>query len=483
MPQYASNGGCGGFFRLARDDVKTRCVASLRITNYNAHFMNTPLYALKWAKSKKLLDAFIERHNAGRPLADQLRANHKTLAEKLLFLFSAMLAGHQAYGAGLRPGTPLPLLRTNNAQLRDLMGCSERTVINLRTRLKASGLIVREVFHGTNAQYEMQLAAGVLHVEQRGAGPENITWSFAANPAMLQSGMTQTLRHTVSSTGQVSNQLIELDGASFQPVPAIAGPAEVLPVENRSGLVEKANEPVEKPHPGSEPDTKPATQRTGYDTAETPTGTPPGCAAPPAPDSSGEPPSSPPQTFREVVSGLEQQFQNAIARHVQVIYTCAMLQLYTDKWIGDEVAERTRAALAEYFAYTTPDRYAAGAAEIIERITLVRRWIERAPEGQNRWVPLPDVYFDFRNDRGFRATKPWYKKHVAAKAGIKANELLTKAMQQYTKALQPGAPISVAETYRKISQRLGKHDRALLDRFHQQIAQLNERNAATATGG
>ncbi|NUO01737.1 MAG: hypothetical protein HUU01_14115 [Saprospiraceae bacterium] len=454
-----------------------------------------PLYALKWAKSKLLLDAFIEQYNAGRKLGEQLRANHKTLAEKLLFLYSAMLAREQAYGSGPTPGAPLPLLRTNNAQLCEMMGCSERTIINLRARLKASKLITHEIFHGSNAQYEMALASAVMHVEQRGAGPENLTWSFSANPAPPHNDKAQTLRHTVTSTGQVSNQLIELDGAPFQRIARIGESAGICPVENCSGGVENVRKSVEKPLPGSEPGAKPGTGKTGYDTATTPTGTPPHSAAPPAATAetvvaSGaqfleEPPATAPKTFREAVAGLSRQVQTAIERHVQVIYTCAMLQLYADKWIADEVAERAKAALAEYFAYTTPDRYAAGSTEIIERILLVRKWIERAPEGEKRWVPLPDLYFDFRTPKGFSATKPWFKKHIKCKADIKANELLTKAVNEYLKALAPGAVIGPSETYRKISQRLGKYDRALLDRFHHQISQLNHErnaNATTATG-
>lgn len=453
-----------------------------------------PLYALKWAKSKQLLDAFIEQYNAGKRLSEQLRANHKTLAEKLLFLYSAMLAREQAYGAGPTPGAPLPLLRTNNAQLCGLMGCSERTIINLRGRLRASKLIQREIFHGSNAQYEIQLAHSVLHVEQRGAGPENLTWSFSANPVLTQNDKAQSLRHTVTSTRQVSNQLIELDGASFQRIARIGEPAGIWPVENCAGDVENAGQSVENPLPGSEPGAKPGTGKTGYDTAATPTGTPPRCAAPPAgADNSGDasgnadfletPPATAPKTFREAVAGLSHQVQTAIERHIQVIYTCAMLQLYADKWIADEVAERAKAALAEYFTYTTPDRYAAGSTEIIERILLVRKWIERAPEGEKRWVPLPDLYFDFRTEKGFRATKPWYKKHIKCKADIKANELLTKAIKEYLKALEPGATTGPSEAYRKISQRLGKYDRALLDRFHHQISELSyDRNGTKATG-
>jgi len=441
-----------------------------------------PLYALKWAKSKKLLDTYIEQYNAGRKLSEQLRANHKTLAEKLLFLYSAMLAKEQAWGSGFQPGTPLPLLRTNNAQLRDMLGCSERTIINLRARLKASKLIVCEVFHGSNAQYEMQLCPDVLHVEEQGKGPANLTWSFSANPAPPQSGMTQTLRHTVTSTLPVTNQLKELSGALLQRIAANTGAAGVQPVENSAEGVETAEKSVEKPLTGSERGTRPVTGGTGYDTAATQAGTPPDSAAPPA-EYLETPPSSAPKTFSEAVAGLSQRVQTAIERHVQVIYTCAMLQLYADKWITDDVAERAKAAIAEYFTYTTPDRYAAGAGEIIERIMLVRKWIARAPEGENRWVPLPDLYFDFRTTTGFSATKPWYRKHIRAKADIKANELLTKAVNEYLKALEPGAAIGPSEAYRRISQRLGKHDRALLDRFHHQISALsNDRNTAKATG-
>src|SRR5690606_14719491 len=130
-----------------------------------------------------------------------------------------------------------------------------------------------------------------------------------------------------------------------------------------------------------------------------------------------------------------------------------------DKWISDEEAERGRARLAEYFTYAHPDGWPGGAAEILERIMLVRKWIERGrKEDKKRWVPLPSDYFDIRNRTGFRATKKWYKDHTKAKAEIKANELLTKAVKEYLKSREPGAVRGPSETYRRISQRLGKYD-------------------------
>ena len=105
-------------------------------------------YQIKWRKSKKLLDAYIERYNADKPLREQLRAPHKALAQHLLFLYSAAIAREQAYGVGIAEMSTLPMLRTNNAQLADAMGCNERSIQNHRKRLKAAKVILEEVFHG-----------------------------------------------------------------------------------------------------------------------------------------------------------------------------------------------------------------------------------------------------------------------------------------------------------------------------------------------
>ncbi len=438
------------------------------------------LYSIKWRKSKMLLDRFIERYNAGKPLKDQLRSAHKGLAEYLLFLYGSALNNEQAYGGGILIGEALPNLRTNNNQLADALGCSERTVINLRSRLKAAGIITSEVFHGSNAQYEVELSPLVVHIGERG-NPDNIIHQFipgfqqrasaSAGPA-FSPPMAQTLRHTVTSTEQVTNQLIKLSGADFQDSAENQPFAPDSSVENGGKPQEFRQNAVENPllraenlPSGSGPGTGQEPE-TGYETPASKAGTPPQVAA--------HPPAKAPQTFNRAVYGLPKALRERIRRHVDVIWTCASLKLYADKWICDEEAERARAVLAEYFVYAKPERFGAGAAEILERIALVRRWIEQGPlKKQKRFVPLPGKYFDFRNEKGFTATKTWYKGHVKAKADIKANELLTKAIKQYLASLENGAQVGPHEAYRRISQRLGKINRELLDRFHEQIAELS----------
>ncbi|MEZ4991869.1 MAG: hypothetical protein R2824_15720 [Saprospiraceae bacterium] len=454
-----------------------------------------PGFAVKWHKSKKLLESYIERYNTGKRLSEQLRSNHKKLAEYLLHIYRLAIDAENAFGEGIHQNRPLPLLRTNNQQLAAEMGCTDRTIINLRARLKAAGVIKREIFHGTNAQYEIEFSEQVLHLQHKGE-PDNAIHHFVPGAAPSQqhkpgtaaptpkTGMTKSFRHTVTSTGPVTNQLIELSGANFQPEPENQSVVAAQAVGDGGEPVENAPEPVENPQMGIGRVTKPEL-RTGYETAA-PDGqnSPPVAARPPAEDLDPvTPPEFAPDTVAEALAGLSEAAQTTIRRHLLVIWTCINLNLYPDKWISEGETERGQARLAEYFTYAHPDGWPGGAAEIIERVMLVRKWIERGrKEDKKRWVPLPADYFDFRNPTGFRATKKWYKDHMRAKAEIKANELLTKAVKEYLRSHQDGAKYGPSEAYRRIKQRLGKYDQSLLERFHAQIANHASTNSSQAEG-
>ena len=448
------------------------------------------LYQLKWRKSKDLLDKFIADYNQNRPVREQLRANHKALAQYLLFIYSAYLQKEQAYGDKISVDKALPLLRTNNVQLSKAIGCSERTVINLRERLRVAGVITKEVFRGSNASYGVELSASIIYLQEVG-NPNNVIHLFP--------GMAKSLRHTVTSTIQVTKELIELSGVDFQQTADFQSNELILAVDKgveSRGIPENV---VEKRQNSSSQGTKQGTG-TGYEDDSHAKGTPPPVAAAPPKATKGRGVDSvagvpnqprvadpktarPPQNLHEALVDKTKEVADSIRRQVQVIWTCALLNLYDDKWIADEEAERAKAAIAEYFIYTTPDRFSGGAAEIIDRIMLVRGWIERGQaKGERRWVPLPSRYFDFRNKTGFTATKKWFKGHIKAKADMKAKELVSKAVKEYLRAQEPGAKIGPSETYRRISQRLGKYDSDLLDRFHERITNLNEPEQARAVG-
>ena len=256
---------------------------SEKFVNY---YEQTSKYSVKWAKSRKLLEAQLLTYNTGKALHQQLRSAHQALAEKLLYLYSVALHYHQAYVGLLVPGTtPLPALWVNNVQLSQMLNCSERTVQNLRLRLRTSGIITREVWHGTNSQYELFLSPQVLHLQLGGDPNNQIAQFFAATPAPLTSPQAQTLRHTVTSkTILETNKLNKLSGADCQQAPAPGLGAESDPDSQsldgslgRKSLVENLQQ-NDVPELFS-----------GYETtSDTPPGTtPPVAAAPPKPS---EPP-------------------------------------------------------------------------------------------------------------------------------------------------------------------------------------------------
>jgi len=498
-------------------------------------------YELKWAKSKKLLREYVQRYNAGRPLREQLRSIHLKLAEYLLYIYGISLYKDQAFGDRLQPGSPLPPLYTNNVQIANEMEYSERTAINHRARLKLAGIILREQFHGSNGSYEIDINPVIMHLQDR-QGPDNSVHLFATQGVTKQNvsviASTEASEnfspYSIRLQKQVTNQLNKLSGADFQQSPDFQSIERNPTVEKVDMSVETESHSVENPQQNVCLDTKQDTGA-GHETSRAPQVTPPPIAAAPPKDpapGAGEagptllsdflrerfgvkltqkpaaapepttapppadpepapaeappagPPATPPGTFAEAVMGLQRDLVERIRRHVITIWICALSELYSDQWVHESERERTMAILAEYFIYAHPDRYAAGASEIIERIILVKRWIARGQAaGSKRWVPIPSVYFDHRNDRGFTRTKAWYQKHIRAKAEIKSTELTTKAVRQYAASLAPGAKVGPSETYRLLSQRLGKHGKELLDRFHQQISEINAATSQTAPSG
>lgn len=138
-----------------------------------------PHYEIKLEKSRKLLMEFVDRYNAGRPLREQIRDSHLTLLSYLMYLYNLAIQSHQVYVGALQEGVTLPTLFTNNVQLAKRLGTNERTIINRRARLRAAGLIKREVFHGSNGQYELELAPWVIHLQRRG-NPDNQVARFTA---------------------------------------------------------------------------------------------------------------------------------------------------------------------------------------------------------------------------------------------------------------------------------------------------------------
>ncbi|TSE02416.1 hypothetical protein, partial [Aquimarina algiphila] len=91
--------------------------------------------------------SFIDNHNRNKSrLKDRLNANHRATAELMTRLYAKQL--NQAIAKGTDITGKLPGFRTFNPSLATCKGCTVRTIINHKERLKTAGFIIKEIHHG-----------------------------------------------------------------------------------------------------------------------------------------------------------------------------------------------------------------------------------------------------------------------------------------------------------------------------------------------
>ncbi|MEL6393357.1 MAG: hypothetical protein AAFR97_11440, partial [Bacteroidota bacterium] len=413
---------------------------------------------LRIGKSRQATRLAIEQINGqATGLGTKLRTAHQALLDKLLYYYGKQLASVQSYGNWDHNSNTLPSLRTNNKQLSKALNCSTRTIINLRRRLKMAGLIAEE-WRGSNSSYDLWLSLDLLHLETVG-DPTNLA------PAYLPP--VKTLRHTVSCTvTRNTNKLNELSGG----LSAQVTEDQILLQKSAVDKSSEAAQMAEKP------------QNIGRDTGS---GYKASKAKPAAPTrdqrdtpakklrQKGTPQRELPDRLDVVMAHLPRADKHKLQRLSLFMWQAAKTSLYADAWLDERQEELGRIALAEYLAYSSPRLWKSGARQVADRIELVRRWIERRHKaGKKAFVPIPEVYFDFRNEKGFRVTKSWYLQHRLNLRRIKDQEILTKAVKEYLRSLEDGAAVGPQEALRRCLQRLGKRSPELAERFKEQIVNL-----------
>ncbi|TSE02882.1 hypothetical protein FOF46_30370, partial [Aquimarina algiphila] len=91
--------------------------------------------------------AFIDRHNEKHDqLTERLNANHRATAELITRLYAKQL--NHAVSLGEDISEQLPGFKTFNPSLASCKGCTVRTIINHKERLKAAGFISKEIHRG-----------------------------------------------------------------------------------------------------------------------------------------------------------------------------------------------------------------------------------------------------------------------------------------------------------------------------------------------
>ncbi len=389
----------------------------------------------------KALDQFIGRYNLDAVKhSDKIRAGAILTARELLRIYGISLLK-----ASSLPGfdqSRLPSLQTNNQQLASLVKCSSRSVQRYIKKLIAAGIITAKKFRGTNANYELWIKSEILSVGQR-KGVENSKSEVKMPLAQAKKMQSESVVYPQKMpscpdtySGNFKNNLI-------------IGVETVDNSKNSGNIFWKHTENCFKNFFfGNEK------------------------------SSAAAAPHSPGDETRKIASRVDQSngtgpaaydptCDNFHRMYVQLFWMMARNLLYKDTDLTESQVQIAQRLIGNLYAPVKKEHIDKIHKIYIERLSLVSKYLAKDPE--RRFVPLPYIYFDTKNQKGFVGTKYWYEKHQARKKAVMLELALSAAIRKFTKnekreILKRKPQLRV---FRECENTLGKlGDPSLLTRFH-----------------
>ncbi len=340
--------------------------------------------------------SFIDRYNIRQTqLTQKLNANQRATAELVVRLYLKQL-NKASQLDNLDPDN-LPGFNTYNESLAKCKGCTKRTIINHKERLKQSGFITRE--------------------EHRGKGGVEI-W---LNPVVLGlAKLSINYGDNVVKIGDVASLFYE-KAKNFHPL--VHEQQEQL---NNNSKVDKSGTQISGRHGYGVPYGHESGKATGTgheqdkNTEEN--------ANPSSKQQLKAPERHCKAEKQEQVAGAGRIFLLSLIRQ---FWDYARKVLYADLIIS-EPEEREILNLIWESVYgklqwnATEKEWLKYQDTAFNRINMVARWMSRSPD---HWIPKPHIYFHPNNERnGFKKTWQWYLKQETLKIEIR-NQLLLQQVK------------------------------------------------------
>ena len=157
----------------------------------------------------------------------------------------------------------------------------------------------------------------------------------------------------------------------------------------------------------------------------------------------------------------------SLTLYVSLLWNLAKNLLYKDTYLTPRQEEIGQKLLYEWYEPVSTDSLTHVHQIYVERIGLVRKFIDKDPE--KRYVQLPYRYFDTTNPDGFTGTKKWWEKYRQHKAETRDKLILHAQIRRFVnnekKDLEKQKPR--LSLYRECETRVGKlGDASLLQQFH-----------------
>lgn len=382
----------------------------------------------------KVLDQFVKTHNSNSDtLSNHLRQPIVATAKEIIKIYAlSLLKAHKVQPLEL---DNIPPLETNSAQLAKMANVSNRTIRRHIQRLLDANVLTEKVFKGRKANYELRFNSNILlisgikvvnkdqfeeHDQKKEttdnqffktslrttcpqSNPSNNSYInnviIAVNKNLQRSSLSLTSHYfTGNESSNKFSRYVEKEGAKQTNEPLTQGtPGAKKNVPKNAEISEKCssnpydlqNNVVEKEGQSKE------VRKQAKDTA----------------------------------SMLETSCFSSLNLYVNSLWNLSKETIYKNTFLTEHQELRAKELLRDWYEPVAEPNLAKVHNIYVQRIELVRKYL--AKDTENRYVQLPDRYFDVTNKYGFTGTKAWYETHIRAKRKTRLKLILHAQIRRF----------------------------------------------------
>ncbi len=355
-------------------------------------------FSTVFQSTKTYIDTYNEKQKETKA---KLNSNHRATAEWIIRLYLKQLNNAITLGDHTED---MQGFRTYNTSLSSCKGCTTRTILNHKTRLKAAGFITKEINHG-NTGIELWINEAVIKPQNTPITEQKTSEKpvLKINPLESKAKNFRTLVHEQQE--QINNNSnVDKCITREKEAPACSLGATDKNDRNIGMNIRKRR--------ALKTETQKKQTRGRAKISENRT----------------EDPKNDTKTLR---NGIETAF---LIELVQRFWQYTKGVLYPDLELSQpEIISIQRLIWVSVFhgfkKHTTINDLKKNQEILYKRVDMVHRWRSR---NANRWIPSPDVYFSPENTRnGFNTTYDWYLKNELLKQQIKREIIIQKAEQEW----------------------------------------------------
>ncbi len=359
-----------------------------------------------FTKTKNYIDIHNNKHEE---LKKRLNANHRATAELITRLYAKQL--NRAVSLGKDIKTQLPGFKTFNPSLATCKGCTTRTIINHKERLKAAGFIIKEIHRG-KAGIELWINPLIFDDRVKNLHP-------LVHEQQEQNNNNSSVDKLITS---------EKEGVRYE-----------AHKQSNNCVTRTAHEQYMNTEESRISDSENQTWRKKK------------------------------SSVRESESAFLLHLVLAFWSYARAALYKDLIFCEAEK---NEILNNIWASIYKKFRVEGSKKDWENHQIILyKRIDMVSRWLKRNP---NRWIPAPHLYFHPENTRNdFRKTHKWYVKQETLKRNIRNQILIQKIeaeWKDHVKSIYKNKAKTGLQLFRLQQQRISVYkDEALIRAFEQSL--------------